>query len=105
METIVRGPGEALPAPGHFAVIKVASNETDERFCVLEATLAARGELTSRLHRHNSCVESWFVIEGTLEFRSGNETLQALAGPYRRGPRTPPHTFWTAAPRGRPHLP
>ena len=66
METVIRQPGEAHPVPGHFAVVKVASDESDERFCVLEATLAANGGLTSRLHRHHKHVESWFVVDGTL---------------------------------------
>ena len=43
---------------GHFAVVKIASDEADERFCVLEATLAAGGGFTSRLHRHHKYVES-----------------------------------------------
>jgi mannose-6-phosphate isomerase-like protein (cupin superfamily) len=97
METRVRRPGEARSVPGHFAVVKVGSDETDERFCMLEATLADRG-LTSRLHRHNSCAESWFVVDGALEFCSGNERIHAPAGSFVFVPPTAPHTFGNAGP-------
>jgi len=97
METVVLQPGEARPVPGHFAVVKIASDETEERFCVLEATLAPVG-LTSRLHRHHSCVESWFVVDGALEFYSGPETLHAPAGSFVLVPPSSPHTFGNAGP-------
>ena len=98
METVVRQPGEAHPVPGHFAVVKIASDETDERFCVLEATLAADGGLTSRLHRHHKHVESWFVVDGALEFCSGNETILAPAGSFVLVPPSAPHTFGNGGP-------
>jgi len=98
METVVRQPGEARPVPGHFAVVKVASDETDQRFCVLEATLAAGGELTSRLHRHHKHVESWFVVDGVLEFCSGNERILAPAGSFVLVPHSAPHTFGNGGP-------
>ena len=98
METVVRQPGEAHPVPGHFAVVKIASGETDERFCVLEATLAAGGGLTSRLHRHHKHVESWFVVDGTLEFCSGNERILAPAGSFVLVPPSAPHTFGNGGP-------
>ena len=83
---------------GHFAAVKIASDETDERFCVLEATLAAGGGFTSRLHRHHKYVESWFVADGTLEFCSGNETLLAPAGSFVLAPPSAPHTFGNSGP-------
>jgi quercetin dioxygenase-like cupin family protein len=98
METVVRQPGEAQPVMGHFAAVKIASDETDERFCVLETTLAAGGGFTSRLHRHRSYVESWFVADGTLEFCSGNETLLAPAGSFVLAPPSAPHTFGNSGP-------
>src|SRR4051794_25956742 len=97
MQTVVRGPGEAHPVPGHFAVVKVASDETDERFCVLESTLAAGG-FTSRLHRHHGYVESWFVVDGELEFCSGNETIAVPAGSFVLVPSSAPHTFRNPGP-------
>lgn len=98
METLVRLPGEALPAPGHFAVVKLAGDEADERFCMLEATLSADSGPTSRLHRHNSWFETWFVLDGTLDFCSGSDVLRAPAGSFVLAPPTSPHTFGNGGP-------
>ena len=37
---------------------------------------------------------AWYVLEGTLAFRLGDEELEAPAGSAVFGPRGVPHTFW-----------
>ena len=101
MKTIVLQPGEARRLGGHIAGVKVASDEADERFCVLEARLGA--EPGPRLHRHNKHVESWFVVAGELEILSGNERISAPAGSFVLIPPSSPHTFANLGP-GEAHM-
>ena len=103
METVVRQPGEAQPASGPHR--RGQGRERRGRRAVLRARGDARagGGLTSRLHRHHSHVESWFVVDGALEFCSGNETLPAPAGSFVLAPPLLPHTFANPGPEEAPN--
>jgi len=60
------------------------------------------GGLTSRerpiagLHVHHSDDEAWYVLEGTLGFRVGDDEVQAGPGAAVFVPRGTPHSFWNA---------
>jgi len=60
------------------------------------------GGLTSRerpiagLHVHHSDDEAWYVLEGTLGFRVGDDEVEAGAGAAVFVPRGTPHSFWNA---------
>ena len=62
------------------------------------------GGLTSRerpiagLHVHHSDDEAWYVLEGTLGFRVGDEVVEAGPSAAVLVPRGTPHTFWNARP-------
>ena len=62
------------------------------------------GGVTSRerpiagLHVHHSDDEAWYVLEGTLGFRVGDEIIEAGPGAAVLVPRGTPHTFWNARP-------
>jgi mannose-6-phosphate isomerase-like protein (cupin superfamily) len=49
------------------------------------------------LHLHRGEDEAWYVLEGTLGFRLGDETREVAAGSGIVVPRGTPHTFWNAA--------
>lgn len=48
------------------------------------------------LHSHDGDDEAWYVLEGTLGIRCGDEVLEVPAGAGVLVPRGVPHTFWNA---------
>lgn len=50
------------------------------------------------LHTHRSEDEAWYVLEGGLRFRFGNEEFDAPAGAGVLLPKGIPHTFWNPGP-------
>ena len=49
------------------------------------------------LHLHNSDDEAWYVLEGVLCVRRGNEIIDVPAGSGILVPRGTPHTYWNPA--------
>jgi mannose-6-phosphate isomerase-like protein (cupin superfamily) len=45
-------------------------------------------------HVHYSDDEAWYVLEGTLAFRLGDQKVEAPAGTAVFAPRGVPHTYW-----------
>ena len=50
------------------------------------------------LHLHHADDEAWYVIEGTLRVRAGDDEIEALAGAAVFVPRGTPHTYWNPGP-------
>lgn len=50
------------------------------------------------LHLHRSDDEAWYVLEGTLHVRVGDETVEARAGAGVFVQRGTPHTYWNPGP-------
>jgi len=50
------------------------------------------------LHVHHSDDEAWYVLEGTLRFRLGDEEVEAPAGGAVIAPRGVAHTYWNPRP-------
>jgi mannose-6-phosphate isomerase-like protein (cupin superfamily) len=50
------------------------------------------------LHVHHGDDEAWYVLEGRLAFRLGDEVVEAPAGAAVFGPRGVPHTYWNPGP-------
>lgn len=46
------------------------------------------------LHLHHNDDEAWYVLEGRLCVKSGDETVEAGAGAAILVPRGTPHTYW-----------
>ena len=51
------------------------------------------------LHLHHAEDEAWYVLEGALGFRVGEETKEVPAGAGLVVERGTPHTFWNASGR------
>jgi mannose-6-phosphate isomerase-like protein (cupin superfamily) len=49
------------------------------------------------LHRHHEDPEAWYVLEGRLGFRVGDDTLEAGPGDAVYVPAGVAHTFWNAS--------
>jgi mannose-6-phosphate isomerase-like protein (cupin superfamily) len=50
--------------------------------------------LIAPLHLHRSDDEAWYVLEGTLHVRSGDEVIEARAGSAVLVTRGTQHTYW-----------
>jgi mannose-6-phosphate isomerase-like protein (cupin superfamily) len=48
------------------------------------------------LHVHHEDDEAWYVLEGTLGFRVGDEIVVAPAGSGVLVPKGTPHSYWNA---------
>jgi len=46
------------------------------------------------LHLHHKDDEAWYVLEGTLHLKVGENVVEAKAGSAVFVPRGTPHTFW-----------
>ena len=49
-------------------------------------------------HLHREDDEAWYVLEGTLCVRVGNDVVEANAGAAVFVPRGTPHTYWNPGP-------
>ena len=46
------------------------------------------------MHLHHHDDEAWYVVEGTLRVKKGDDEVEALAGSAIFVPRGTPHTYW-----------
>lgn len=46
------------------------------------------------LHKHYDDDEAWYVLEGTLHVKVGEDVVEAKAGSAVFVPRGTPHTYW-----------
>jgi mannose-6-phosphate isomerase-like protein (cupin superfamily) len=50
------------------------------------------------IHLHRNDDEAWYVLEGVLRVKSGDEEIELRAGSGVLVPRGTPHTYWNRAP-------
>ena len=84
------GEGEARWWMGGLATVKATGKETDGRYTLIEI-FEPEGE--GPLHVHHREDEGFFIIEGELTFRIGEETIKASPGSFVFGPKDVPHTY------------
>ncbi len=88
------GPGEGTtvqgPAGGPLT-FKVRGEQTGGRLTAIE-NVVAPGD-GPPLHVHAGEDEAWYVIEGRLRFRLGDDLASAPAGSFVFVPRGTPHCF------------
>ncbi len=75
----------------------------DSDFIVVEWTDSGQGdyEWIAPLHVHHADDEAWYVLEGALRFRIGDEVCEAGAGSAVFAPKGTPHAYGNAR-RGEP---
>ena len=75
---------------------------TDGSFLLAEWTAGPGGDEPPRtiapLHVHFEDDEAWYVLDGTLRFRLGDDEIEAGAGTAVFAPRGVAHTFWNPSP-------
>ena len=86
------GEGEHVQLGQSFAVIKAGVETSDGRFALAETTLGP-GFPGPKPHLHRETLDMFFVLEGTLTMRLGEETLDLLPGSFVLVPPGTVHTF------------
>jgi quercetin dioxygenase-like cupin family protein len=86
------GAGRVYEQGGFRGAIKVDDAESAGRQCFSEWTVDP-GDDGPPPHLHRSHQEAFFVVEGTLSFRVGDETIEAEAGAFVFIPPGVVHAF------------
>jgi len=85
------GQGEARWWLGGLATIKATGKETGGLYTLVEVMDPEGAE--APLHVHHREDEGFWVLEGEITFRIGEQTLKASAGSFVFGPKGVPHTY------------
>ena len=91
---IILGPsdGERRTNPGLLITTKAEGKDTDGAFAALEFKLAPRFPgLPPHIHHNED--ETFYVLEGTVQIRLGDQTFEAKPGSFILQPRGVIHTF------------
>ena len=73
-----------------------AGGVASDAFVLVEWTAEIGDHWIAPLHVHHSDDEAWYVLEGELGFRLGDEVVIAAEGSAVVAPRGTPHTYWNA---------
>jgi mannose-6-phosphate isomerase-like protein (cupin superfamily) len=60
--------------------------------------VSAQPRYIAPLHLHRSDDEAWYVLEGVLSVKLGNDDVELRAGSGVMVPRGTPHTYWNPGP-------
>jgi mannose-6-phosphate isomerase-like protein (cupin superfamily) len=85
------GEGASVWLVGDLITVKVASEDTDGAFSIVEESTPPRGGPPPRLHRQQG--EALYVLEGEVEFLVGERTIRAGTGSCVYVPGRTLHTF------------
>lgn len=83
--------GEARWWLGGLAIIKASGKETDGRFSLVEVVDPDGAE--TPLHVHHNENEAFWILEGSLTFEIGGQTIKAEPGSFLFGPKDVPHRY------------
>jgi mannose-6-phosphate isomerase-like protein (cupin superfamily) len=95
--SVRRDEGEARWWLGGLAVIKATAADTGGKLSIVEVTEAPGSE--APLHVHHNEDEGFWILEGSVTFEVGGESIEAGVGDWVFGPREVPHRF-TVGPDG-----
>lgn len=85
------GEGRTLDVLGEEVLCKVVGEETDGAWSLFEVTVSP--ECGPPLHRHGDFDEAYYMLDGELEIRVGDETVAARPGHFVRIPKGAAHTY------------
>jgi quercetin dioxygenase-like cupin family protein len=86
------GDGLHREARGSEMWFKATAADTHARFSLMERTLPPAGRMPPA-HRHVENDEAYFVLDGVVEFRVGEEVHQGSSGTFVLVPAGDAHTF------------
>jgi len=100
MKAVVVGPGEgrfiAVGSAGTGVTVKASATETDSLWTVWEGRVPP-GTMGAGPHFHRERDELFYVLEGEIVLRIGDETHTARAGTFAFVPRETVHGFHNAS--------
>jgi quercetin dioxygenase-like cupin family protein len=85
------GEGNARWWGGGLATIKATGKETGDLYSIVEVLEPQGAQAPLHLHRKED--EAFYVLEGEMTFRIGEETIKARPGSFVFGPKDVPHTY------------
>jgi quercetin dioxygenase-like cupin family protein len=90
--SIVLGPGEGkiVSVSGNPYTYKVVGGDTGGNYSLIECTTAGDGPPP---HIHKSEEEAFYVLEGEVNVKIGEQTISGTAGSFVLIPRCTVHTF------------
>lgn len=91
-EILQVGEGRSFPFAGGTLTIKEDGSRTRGELSAVEIQLPA-GAAPPPQHLHHRHEETWYVLEGELEFTVGSETARVGTGGWVLVPIGVPHTF------------
>jgi mannose-6-phosphate isomerase-like protein (cupin superfamily) len=83
--------GKKLWVVGELITLKMVDSDTDGAFALIEEVTPPQGGPPPHMHTRED--ETFYVLEGEVEFVVGGRALSATAGSVVYGPRNIPHTF------------
>jgi len=93
MNILAAGEGQSLPlGEGATLVVKEDGSRTRGNLMVAEMEIVP-GFVAPVQHVHHAHEESWYVLDGELEFTSGTRQRRVAAGGWVLVPVGIPHTF------------
>ena len=96
MLRLTSGQGLRREARGSEMWFKATAANTDGRLSLMERTLPPGGRMPPP-HRHGGNVEAYFVLDGIVEFRVGDDLFDRSAGTFVLVPAGEVHTFGNTA--------
>ena len=97
IQAITLGPGEGrvIQVPGHPISYKATAEGTGGAYSLLEVVVAGEGPPQ---HIHKAEEEAFYVLEGEVNIKIGEQTIRGTVGSFVLIPRGTVHTFWNAGP-------
>lgn len=85
------GEGEAVWSLGGYFHTTLGGDQTDGQLAIVEVHAWRTSEPPTHVHHREH--EAWYVLEGQMTFRVGDDTLEAPAGSFAFAPKGVPHAF------------
>ena len=90
-KVVPAGAGQTLWVAGGRYTVKASGEDTGGAYTLMELLLPPAAGPPP--HRHAREEESFYILEGTLEFQVGEDRVTAAAGAYVKAPRGLSHSF------------
>lgn len=92
---VALGPGEGktIKVPGHPITYKAEKEDTGGAYSLLEVVVIGGGPPQ---HIHKAEEEAFYVLEGEVNVKVGEQTIRGTVGSFVLIPRGTVHTFWNA---------
>ena len=87
------GEGKIIKVPGHSFTYKTMEEDTVGAYSLLEVFVTGGG---STQHIHKAEEEAFYVLDGEVNVKVGEQTIRGAAGTFVLIPRGTVHAIWNA---------